>query len=79
MRKSLIAAALLLVLSYPAFAGELHTPGTPEPPPKEIVYTPGETETPLESPTTGEVNTSGASEDLTLFALDLLAFLPSLL
>lgn len=76
MRKILAAVTLLLALSCPTLAGEMHTPGTPEPPPTGIVYTPGETELPLE-PTTNDA--APASDDgLTRLLLDLWAFLPSL-
>lgn len=33
MRKAFRATALVFALSCPAFAGIIHTPGTPQPPP----------------------------------------------
>jgi len=77
MRKTLTAAALLLALSCPAFAGEMHTPGSPTtPPPQPASVAPA----PADSVTlNGEMATPGVSESLTQIALELLAVLPSLL
>jgi hypothetical protein len=76
MRKSLTTAALLLAFSCPALAGEMHTPGSPEPPPP--------TTTAVQEPTggeplPGEVATPGVTEAVTQTMLELLAVLPSLL
>jgi hypothetical protein len=84
MRKTLTTAALLLVLSCPAFAGEMPT-GSPAPLAGEIPNPPapqasadgvtlnGEMATP------GEIQTPGLTDILTETALDLLAVLPALL
>lgn len=74
MRKMLPTAALLLLLSCPAFAGEISNPNTPTPPPTSPVAEP-----------TGDTTlndgaaTSDASDPLTQITLELLAVLPSLL
>jgi len=70
-------ATLLLALSCPALAGEIHTTGAPTPPP------PPQTSA-MQEPTddttlNGEMSTPDASGILTQTALDLLALLPSLL
>lgn len=70
MPKTLTTVALVLALCCTAFAGEIHTPGSPQPAP-----TP--TSTAQEPADTDEE--SGATEALTQLALDLLAALPSLL
>ena len=74
MRKTLTTAALLLALSCPAFAGEIHTTGAPTPPPASPVQEPTDDAT-----LNGDIDTPGVSESLTKTALDLLALLPSLL
>ena len=66
MRKTLTTAALLLALSCPAFAGEMHTPGVTQPEP-----TP--TSTTQESVTTDE--DTGAADTLTQIVLAVLASL----
>lgn len=87
MRKTLRTSALLLVLSCTAFAGEIHTPGSPaQPPPPSSVQEPtvgvspdGEIHTPPGGmDTTGEIY-AGVSESLAQVALDMLAVLPSIL
>ena len=75
MRKTLPTAALLLLLSCPAFAGEIGNPNSPTPPP------PGSA---VEEPTDGTTlnvgaATSDAPDTLTQITLELLAVLPSLL
>ena len=88
MRKTLTTAALLLALSCPAFAGEMHTPGSPTPPPQSASVAPapadsvtlnGEIGTPGIMHNPGEIHTPGLSDILTETALDLLAVLPALL
>lgn len=78
MRKTLTTAALLMTLSCPAFAGEIHTTGAPTPPPPQPASAIQE---PTNEPTlTGEIHIPpGASESLTQIALELLAVLPSIL
>lgn len=87
MRKTLMTAVLVLVLSCPAFAGIMHTPGAPtqQPTPSSVVQEPTEDATlngimhnPGEIPTPGEMHT-GMSGSLAQVALDLLAVLPSIL
>lgn len=65
MRKTLTTAALLLAFSCPALAGEIHTPGAPEPPKDNTVQEPN---------TAGEVTTV-AADALPQFVLALLASL----
>lgn len=83
------AAALLLafVLSTSAVAGEIHTDGSPAPPPATdgVIHTDGSsTPTPTVNgemqtgATGGEIHT-GMAETLTQVALNVLAVLPSLL
>lgn len=87
MRKILTTAALLLALSCPAHAGEIHTPGSPASPPPSPMQEPidgttpgGEIPTPPgEEGTPGIIHNSDASGSLAEFALDLLAVLPSIL
>lgn len=75
MRKTLTTAALLMALSCPALAGEIHTPGAPTPPPPASAA-----QEPTDDATlNGEMHTPGVSDSLTQTALDLLALLPSLL
>ena len=75
MRKTLPAAALLILLSCPAFAGETHIPNSPTPPPPTST---------VEEPA-GDMTlsygaaTSDASDPLMQITLELLAVLPSLL
>jgi hypothetical protein len=77
MRKTLTTAALLLTLSYPAFAGEMGTPGSPAPLMGEIPTPPApQTE---DATLSGEIHTPGVADILTETALDLLAVLPALL
>jgi hypothetical protein len=90
MRKTLTTAALLLALSCPTFAGEMHT-GSPAPLAGEIPNPPapqapadgttlnGEMATPVIMHNPGEIQTPGLSDILTETALDLLAVLPALL
>jgi hypothetical protein len=75
MRKTLATAALLLTLSCPTFAGEIHTTGAPTPPapPASAVQEPTD-----EAITDGDMQ-NDAPDSLTQLALDLLAVLPSLL
>ena len=79
MRKILTTATLVLVLYCSAFAGIMHTPGSPEP-----VPTPTPTSA-VQEPTddatlNGEISDPpGVTEILTETALDLLAALPTLL
>ena len=63
MRKTLTTAALVFVLSCPAFAGEMHTPPAPQPTPMSA--------TP--EPTTTDEDSNGATETLTQLALDLVS------
>lgn len=70
MRKTLIAAALVLALCCPAWAGIIHTPGSPRPEP-----TPTDT---AQEPTTTNEDTTGATETLTQIALDLVSSVLSL-
>ena len=74
MRKTLTTAALLLALSCPVFAGEMHTPPAPEPPSASTTQELTEGAT-----LNGEMHTPGVSESLMQTALDLLTVLPSLL
>jgi hypothetical protein len=69
MRKTISVAALLLALTCPAYAGEIPnvTPAPPSP-----------TTTVQEQTTDGYIQNDSA-DSLTQIALDLLAFLPSLL
>ena len=77
MRKSLTTAALLLALSCPALAGEIHTTGAPTPPPPQPATAAQE---PMDDATlNGDTQFPGAADILTETALDLLAVLPSLL
>ena len=75
MRKTLTTAALLLALGCPAFAGEVHIPPAPQPPPASAVQEPTDAD---QEPTVGEIP-NGTTDILTKTALDLLALLPSLL
>ena len=75
MRQTLTTAALLLALSSPAFAGEVHIPPAPQPTPASAVQEPTDGG---QEPTAGEIP-NGATDILTETALDLLALLPSLL
>ena len=74
MRKTLPTAVLLLALSCPALAGELHTTGAPTPPPPQPASA-------AQEPTLNGIMQTppDASESLTDIALELLAVLPSLL
>lgn len=75
MRKTLTTAALLLALSCPAFAGEMHTPAAPTPPPPTSA-----TQEPADGVTlNGVISTPDESESLTQTVLELLALLPSIL
>jgi hypothetical protein len=77
MRKTLTTAALLLALSCHAFAGEMHTPGSPTTPPPQPASAAQE---PTDGVTlNGEMGTPGVSESLTQTVLELLAVLPSIL
>lgn len=78
MRKTLTTAVLLLAFSCPALAGEMHTPGSPTPPPT----TANATQEPMDAvqePTTGGEIPNDVTDSLTGIALELLAVLPSLL
>lgn len=87
MRKTLITSALLLALSCPVLAGEMHTPGSPTPPPPAPII--GEIPNPpapqpegvMDEGVTlnGIVHTPGLSKSLAQLGLDLLAILPSIL
>ena len=73
MRKTLTTAALLLALSCPASAGEMHMPPAPTPPqPATAAPEPTEEEQ-------AGVIPNDVADSLTLAALDLLALLPRLL
>ena len=76
MRKTLTTAALLLALGCPAFAGEVHIPPAPQPPPASAVQEPTDAE---QEPTLDGYMPNDAADSLTQTALDLLALLPSLL
>jgi hypothetical protein len=67
MRKTLLTAALLMAFSCSAFAGEIHTPPAPQPPPSAA-----------QEPTTNGYIPNDVTDILTETALDLLAALPSL-
>jgi hypothetical protein len=67
MRKTLTATALVLALSCPAWAGIIHTPGSPQPDP-----TPTPASTTQETTTINE-DTTGATNSLTQIMLTLLA------
>jgi hypothetical protein len=75
MRKTLLASALVLALSCPAWAGIIHTPGAPQPEPSP---TPTTANTVQEPVTTNE-DTTGATKILTQIALDLVPRVLSLL
>jgi hypothetical protein len=72
MRNTLMTAALLLALSRPAFAGEMHTPPAPVPLQANTVQEP-ETQATIEDGTQGTFQNS-----VTQTALELLGVLPSL-
>lgn len=75
MRIMLTTAALLLALSCPVFAGEMHTPPAPTPPQPATAV-----QVPTNEPTlNGEMHTPGVLENLTQGVLELLAVLPSIL
>jgi hypothetical protein len=77
MRKTLTTAALVLVLSCPAWAGIMHTPPAPEPPPQPATAAPEPTDG---ATLNGEIHIPpGVSESLTQITLELLAVLPSIL
>jgi len=69
MRKTIGVAALLLAFVCSARAGEIQNGITPPPSPTKSVT--------QELPSDGEITTTSAT-DVALFALDLLALLPSL-
>ena len=71
MRKTLSVAVLVLALCCPAFAGIIHTPPAPQPPPPSNSDT-NEIKTSSDEPTE-------ATESLTQIVLDMLRVLPSLL
>jgi hypothetical protein len=86
MRKTLKTVTLVLVLSCPAFAGIMHTPGSPTPPaqpeptPMTTVQEPTDgTTLNGEMHTPGIMHNPGVSGSLAEVALDLLAILPSIL
>ncbi|HEV7889014.1 MAG TPA: hypothetical protein VGP08_00175 [Pyrinomonadaceae bacterium] len=70
MRKTLTTAALLLALSCPALAGEMHTPASPTPP---------TTASATQEPTANGWIQNDSADSLTQTVLDLFALLPSLL
>ncbi len=70
MRKTLTTAALVLALSCLAFAGEMHTPPAPAPPPPTNA---------AQEPTTEATTEGGTQDGMTEVVLDLLTLLPSLL
>jgi hypothetical protein len=73
MRKTLPTAALMLLLSCPAFAGEMNNPNSPTPPPPTVEEPAGDTTL------SDGAATSDASAPLMQITLELLAILPSLL
>jgi hypothetical protein len=75
MRKILTTAAFLLAFSCPAFAGEMHTPGSPAPP----TATSNVQEPTGSAALNGEMHTPGVSDTLTAIVLDVLSVLPTLL
>jgi hypothetical protein len=72
MRKTISVAALLLALTCPTYAGEIQN-DSPKPPPPSAVQEPTD-----EATTDGDIQ-NDAPDGLAQIALDLLAFLPSLL
>lgn len=79
MRKTLIAAALLLAFSCPALAGEMGTPGSPTPPPPPPATAVQEPTNADQEPILDSIMPNDVADSLTQTALDLLALLPSLL
>ena len=62
MRKTLTTAALLLALSCPAFAGEIHTTGAPTPPPQPSSAVQEPTD---DATVDGVIHTPGVTDALT--------------
>lgn len=77
MRKTLTTAALLLALSCPAFAGEMHTPGAPTTPPPQPASTPSESG--LQAMAEDGTQNTMTQGTYAQIALELLAVLPSVL
>jgi hypothetical protein len=75
MRKATSVAALLLALSYPAYAGDMPN-GSPTPPPPQPTTSAQE---PAEVGTATGETPAGTADILKQIALDVLAVLPSLL
>ena len=73
MRKAFSVTVLVLALGCPVFAGEIHNPPAPEPPP---VSTPEE---PTDGVTLQAEIPDGVTDSLTQTVLELFAVLPSLL
>lgn len=79
MRKTLTTAALVLALSCPAFAGIMHTPVAPEPPPPQSApaaqepTTDGEMSAGATAPTADGHMQNGAAATFVQVMLSLLA------
>jgi hypothetical protein len=80
MRKTIATAALLFTLCCASFAGEVHTPGSPNPLPDPTPTPTSVVPAPAgDSTVNGEMPTPpGVSESLKEAALSLLAILPAL-
>ena len=79
MRKTLMTAALVFALCCTAFAGEMHTPAAPTPPPANATQEPTGGEMQNGQPTLNGYIPNGVADSLTQTVLELLAVLPSLL
>jgi hypothetical protein len=73
MRKAFSVAALVLALGCPVFAGEIHNPPAPAPPPASA------TQEPTDGVTLQDEIPNDVTDSLTQTVLELLAVLPSLL
>jgi hypothetical protein len=73
MYKAFSVAALVLALGCPVFAGEIHNPPAPAPPPASA------TQEPTDSVTLQDEIPNDVTDSLTQTVLELLAVLPSLL
>ncbi|HEX8561136.1 MAG TPA: hypothetical protein VF668_23790 [Pyrinomonadaceae bacterium] len=73
MRKAFSVAAIVLALGCPVFAGEIHNPPAPAPPPASA------TQEPADGVTLQDEIPNDVTNSLTQTVLELLAVLPSLL